>query len=253
MNKRVLVAGGTGRVGRVVVERLRDTGVQLRVLSRGRHPTDSASTVQYVTGDVTTGAGLAEALDGVDTVVACVDPVDRLVPAVLAASTPHLVYISIVGIEKVPFSYYRRKLADEKLIADSGVPWTVLRTTQFHDFVGAGLRMLAKPPVMVLPAGWSFQPVDPREVGTALAELAQDEPAGRVPDMGGPQVLTVGELARQYLAAIGKRRLTVSLPVPGRVARAFCSGGHLAPDRAIGTVPFARYLDEIAADLPRRR
>ncbi|MEB3022777.1 SDR family oxidoreductase [[Mycobacterium] crassicus] len=244
MVKRVLVAGGTGRVGRIVVQRLHDAGAQVRVLSRGRHRADSASAVQYVTGDVTTGAGLAEALDGVDAVVACVDPMDHLVPAALAAGTPHLVYISIVGIEKVPFSYYQRKLADEKLIAESGVPWTVLRTTQFHDFVGAGLRMLAKSPVMPLPAGWSFQPVDAREVGAALAELALGEPAGRVPDMGGPEVLSVGELAGLYLAAVGKHRLRVPLPVPGRVGRAFRSGAHLAPDRAVGAVPFARYLDE---------
>lgn len=248
MTKRILVAGGTGRVGRIVVQRLQDAGAQVRVLSRGRHRDSSPGAVQYATGDVTTGAGLAEALDGVDAVVACVDPLDRLADAARAAGTPHLVYISIVGIEKVPFSYYQRKLADEKLLAESGVPWTVLRTTQFHDFVAAGLRMLAKSPVMLLPAGWSFQPVDPREVGATLAELALGEPAGRVPDMGGPQVLGVGELARQYLTAAGKRRLRVSLPVPGRVGGAFRSGGHLAPDRAVGTVPFARYLAETAMD-----
>lgn len=244
MAKRVLVAGGTGTVGRVAVDHLLDAGIQVRVLSRGRRAPGRA---EQVIGDIKTGAGLAEAIRDVDTVLACVDPVDKLVQAAVAAGTPHLVYISIVGIDRVPFSYYQRKLADERLISDSGLPWTVLRATQFHDLVAAALRALAAPPVMVVPAGWSFQPIDVRDVGAALADLAQGEPAGRVPDMGGPQVLAITELARQYLAAAGKRRPIVSVPVPGQVARAFRAGGHLAQDRAVGTIPFRRYLDELAA------
>lgn len=244
---RILVAGGTGAVGKVVVDQLLGTDTQVRVLSRGRRPQGATDRVQYVVGDVTTGAGLAEAIDGVDTVVACLDPVDRLVEAAVHAHQPHLVYISIVGIDRVPFRYYRRKLADEQLIAASGLPWTVLRATQFHDLVAAALRMSAALPVMAVPAGWSFQPIDVRDVGARLADLAQAEPAGRVPDLGGPQVVPIGELARQYLAAAGKRRPVVSVPTVGRVARAFRSGGHLCPDRAVGTIPFDRYLTELMA------
>ncbi|HET9874196.1 MAG TPA: SDR family oxidoreductase [Mycobacterium sp.] len=246
MTQRILVAGGTGTVGRVVVDQLLDAGVQVRVLSRGHRPQGSTGQVQQVIGDVKTGAGLTEAISGVDTVVACLDPVDRLVEAAVAAGKPHLVYISIVGIDRVPFSYYQRKLADEQLISDSGLRWTVLRATQFHDLVAAALRVLSAPPVMVVPAGWSFQPIDVRDVGVRLADLAQGEPGERVPDIGGPQVLPITELARQYLAAMGKRRPIVSMPVPGRVARAYRSGGHLAPDRAVGTIPFEHYLDELS-------
>ncbi len=245
MATRILVAGGTGTLGRVVVQNLVAAGADVRVLSRGRRPHDPADRVRYVVGDVTTGAGLPEAFDGVETVVACLDPVDRLVQAALAAGRPHLIYISIVGIDRVPFGYYQRKLADEKLIAASGLPGTVLRATQFHDLVVAALRVLAFSPVLVVPRGWSFQPIDVRDVAARLAELALGEPAGRVPDMGGPQVLGVAELARRYLAAAGKRRPVLSVPLPGRVARAYRSGGHLAPDRAVGTITFDRYLQEM--------
>lgn len=247
MAKRILVAGGTGTVGRVVVDRLLDAGVQVQVLSRGRRPSGPTDQVRYVVGDVKTGAGLAVALSGVDAVVACLDPIDRLVEAALQAGKPHLVYISIVGIDRVPFRYYRRKLADEQLLASSGLPWTVLRATQFHDLVAAALRVLAIPPVLLVPSGWRFQPIDVRDVGARLADLAQSEPAGHVDDLAGPQVLPVTELARKYLAAMGKRRLVGSVPLPGRVAGAFRSGGHLAPDRAVGTISFDQYLAEMSA------
>ncbi len=234
-------------MGRAVVDQLSDGGVEVLVLSRGRRSPAPGGQARHVTGDVRTGERLAEAVSGVDTIVACVDQVDRLVEAALGAGKPHLVYISIVGIDRVPLGYYQRKLADERLIANSGLPWTVLRATQFHDLVAAMLRVLAVPPVMAVPAGWSFQPIDVADVGARLAALAQGEPAGRVPDIAGPQVLPITELARRYLAAVGKRRPVVPIPLPGRVARAYRSGNHLAPDRAVGAISFDRYLDELSA------
>jgi uncharacterized protein YbjT (DUF2867 family) len=237
----ILITGGTGTVGRVVVQHLLDAGRQVRVLSRGHRRTGPA---QHVTGDVRTGDGLTGAVEGVDTIVQCVDPAHRVVKAALRAGTPHLVYISIVRVDRVPLGYYRRKLADERLISGSGLSWTVLRSTQFHDLVAMMLRMLAKPPAMVVPAGWSFQPVDVREVGARLAALALGEAAGRVPDMAGPEVRTVEDLARSYLTAVGKPRPIISVRLPGRVARAYRAGGHLAPERAVGTIPFEQYLGE---------
>jgi uncharacterized protein YbjT (DUF2867 family) len=119
----------------------------------------------------------------------------------------------------------------------------VLRATQYHDLVALLLRILATPPLMIVPA-WSFQPVDVRDVGARLAALALVEPAGRVPDIAGREVLPITDLARRYLAALGKHRVVVSVPLPGRIARGYRAGGNLAPDRAVGTIPFERYLDE---------
>ncbi len=251
MTSRVLVTGGTGVLGRVVVDRLVASGADVRILSRGRRR-HRRSDVEHVLGDLRTGAGLDAAVAGVDTIVQCAEHVDHLVAAANQAGSPHLVYTSIVGVDRVPFGLYRRKLADEELIATSGLPWTVLRATQFHDLIAVLLRMLAKLPVMPRPAGWSFQPVDVREVAEQLARLALGEPAGRAPDFGGPQVRPVTDLARSYLAMVGKRRPLLPVRLPGRVFRAYRAGGHLAPDHASGTITFEQYLTEqlAAGDVP---
>ncbi|MGA8548550.1 MAG: NAD(P)H-binding protein [Mycobacterium sp.] len=241
MTKRVLVVGGTGVLGRAVVDQLLTSGASVRILSRGRR-THQHNDAEHVTGDLRTGDGLDAAVAGVDTIVQCSEHVDHLVEAAKQAGSPHLVYTSIVGSDRVPV--YRRKVADEELVARSGLPWTVLRATQFHDLIAMLLRMLAKPPIMALPAGWSFQPVDVREVGTRLAELALGEPTGRAPDFGGPEVRAVSDLARSYLAMVGKHRLILPILLPGRVFRAYRAGGHLAPDHAQGTVTFEEYLSE---------
>jgi uncharacterized protein YbjT (DUF2867 family) len=247
---RILITGGTGTVGRVVARRLLDSGARVRILSRGRRspgatgPTGPTGAAEYVIGDVKTGDGLAEAIADVDTVVHCVDPAHHVVDEALRAERPHVVYVSIVGVDRIPLGYYRRKLADEQLISTSGLPWTVLRATQFHDLVAVMLRGLAAPPVMIVPAGFSFQPIDVRDVGRQLAALALAGPAGRVPDIAGPDVLPITDLARRYLAAVGKRRTVVPVALPGRVAGGYRAGGNLAPDRAVGTIPFDSYLEE---------
>lgn len=251
MPKHILVTGGTGTLGRAVVQRLLDSGAQVRILSRGRRAAGSPDQAAYVIGDVKTGAGLDEAIAGVDAVVTCVDPVRHVLGAALRAGRPHLVYTSIVGIDRIPLGYYRRKLADEESISASGLPWTVLRATQFHDLVAVMLRGLAALPIMAVPAGFRFQPVDVRDVGARLADLALAEPAARVPDIAGPEVLPVAELARRYLSATGKRRPIAPIAVPGRIARGYRAGGNLAPERAVGTITFDRYLKErLAAGNP---
>jgi uncharacterized protein YbjT (DUF2867 family) len=243
MTNRVLVVGGTGVLGRTVVDQLLSSGANVRVLSRGRRR-NRHSDIEHVCGDLRSGAGLDTAVSGIDTIVQCAEHVDRLVAAAKRAGSRHLVYTSIVGIDRVPFGLYRRKLADEELIAASGLPWTVQRATQFHDLIAALLRMLAKLPVIALPAGISFQPVDVREVGERLAYLALGEPVGRATDFGGPQIRELSDLAGSYLAMVGKRRPIMPVRLPGRVFRAYRAGGHLAPEHADGTVTFEQYLTE---------
>lgn len=243
MTNSVLVTGGTGTVGRIVVDQLTAAGKDVRVLSRGRRQTQR-SDVEHVVGDVQTGAGLDAALDGVDTIAHCVYPTEHLVAAAKRAGSPHLLYVSIVGIDRVPFALYRKMLANERTIAESGLPWTVLRATQFHDLIAFVLRVLAKPPVMALPSGLRFQPVDVRDVGQRLAGLALGEPIGRAPDFGGPQARTLDDLARSYLAIVGRRRPMVPIRLPGKVFGGIRGGGLLTPEHAAGTVTFEQYLDE---------
>jgi len=240
-------------VGRVVVDSLTAAGKEVRVLSRGRRPQQSTA-IRHVVGDVQTGDGLDAAMDGVDTIVHCVYPSEHLVAAAKRAGAPHLVYVSIVGIDRVPFALYRMMLANERLIAESGLPWTVLRATQFHDLIAFMLRMLAKPPVLALPSGLRFQPVDVRDVGAQLAQLALGEPIGRAPDIGGPQARGLDDLARSYLAIVGKRRPIVPVRLPGKVFGGIRAGGLLTPEHAAGTITFEEYLGEhvAAGQLPYR-
>ncbi|AGP63902.1 hypothetical protein OEM_23670 [Mycobacterium intracellulare subsp. yongonense 05-1390] len=253
MTNSVLVTGGTGTIGHIVVDQLTAAGKDVRVLSRGRRPNQRAD-VEHVVGDVQTGAGLDAALDGVDTIVHCVYPTENLVAAAKRAGSPHLLYVSIVGIDRVPFAFYRRMLANERTIAGSGVPWTVLRATQFHDLIAFVLRLLAKPPVMALPSGLKFQPVDVRDVGERLAGLALGEPIGRAPDFGGPQARTLDDLARSYLAIAGRRRPMAPIRLPAKVFGGIRGGGLLTPEHAAGTITFEQYLEEqqAAGRLPYR-
>ncbi|MFJ8931071.1 SDR family oxidoreductase [Streptomyces sp. NPDC102364] len=238
----ILVTGGTGTLGRLVTERLRAAGHEVRVLSRHSEP--------YAVDLREGGPALDRAVTGVDTIVHCATTqtggdekaAAKLIEAARRAEVPHLLYISIVGVDEVPFPYYKAKLAVERLVEESGLGWTVLRATQFHDLVATIVRVAAKLPVVLLPSGVSDQPIEVAEVADRLAELAQLPPAGRVEDMGGPEVLAFADLARTYLKAAGKRRPVVSVPLAGKAYRAFRAGGHLAPERAVGKVTFAEYL-----------
>ncbi|WP_329215500.1 SDR family oxidoreductase [Streptomyces sp. NBC_01485] len=235
----ILVTGGSGTLGRLVTQRLRADGHEVRVLSRHSEP--------YAVDLREGGAGLDAAVAGVDTIVHCASTprggdeqaAANLIAAARRAGVEHLVYISIVGVDRVPFGYYKTKLAVEKLVAESGLGWTVLRATQFHDLLVQVLQGLAKVPVMVLPAGVSDQPV---EVADRLAELATGAPAGRVDDMAGPEVRTFESFARAFLKASGRRCAVVNVPLWGAAYRGFRAGGHLAPERAVGKGTFEDYL-----------
>ena len=97
------------------------------------------------------------------------------------AGMRHLVYISVVGADRIPvasgidramFGYFASKLAAEQIVADSGLPWTTLRATQFHDLILMTVQQMARLPVIPVPAGFRFQPIDAGEVATRLVELA---------------------------------------------------------------------------------
>ncbi len=258
MTSPTLVTGGTGTLGRQVVPRLRAAGAEIRVLSRRVRPAEEG--VELLTGDLMTGEGIEAAVDGARTIVHCAgsgkgddEATRNLVRAVSAqGGRPHLVYISVVGADRIPivgaadramFGYFGFKLAAERVVAGSGLPWTTLRATQFHDLILMVARQLAKLPVMPVPAGFRFQPVDADEVAARLVELAFGEPAGLVPDLAGPRVYRTAELIRGYLRASGRRRRpTVPIWLPGKAARAVREGANLAPDRAVGKRTWEEFL-----------
>ena len=227
MTSPILVTGGTGTLGRQVVSRLQQAGHEVRVLSRRSRGSQDGPISQdgpvFATGDLATGEGLSAAVRGVGTIVHCASnrrgdakATRNLVQAAAQQQSPHLVYISIVGVDRFPRGYYKAKLDAEGVIADSGMPWTTLRATQFYELIRNGASRLAKLPVIPVPAGFVVQPVDSGEVATRLTELTLGEPCGRVPDMAGPQVLAFADLIRTYLQATGRRpRPVVPIWTPG--------------------------------------
>jgi uncharacterized protein YbjT (DUF2867 family) len=251
----VLVTGGAGTLGRELVAILADGGHDVRVMSRRQR--SGGERRQPVVADLATGAGVTDAVRGADVVVHCatspfrrVQEVDvegtrRLVGAARVAGATHLVYVSIVGIDRQPLgklNYYGVKLACERIVEESGLPFTILRATQFHDLIHLMLKPLSKLPVVPVSRGFQFQPVHAPEVAIRLAELVARGPSGRVADMGGPQVRRLDDLARAYLHAIGKHRAVVEVPVPAPFARGFREAQNCCPDHADGTVTWEQYL-----------
>jgi uncharacterized protein YbjT (DUF2867 family) len=258
MTSPILVTGGTGTLGRQVVARLREAGCDVRVLSRRTH--EAADGIDYVTGDLLKDEGVQAAVDGAGIIVHCAgsnkgddEATRNLVRAASRAGTQHLVYISVIGADRIPlvsgidrtmFGYFGSKLAAERVVTDSGLPWTTLRAAQFHDLILMVAQQMTKLPVIPVPAGFRFQPVDAGEVAAGLVELALGPPAGLAPDIAGPRVYTMADLLRAYLQARRQHRLMVPVPLPGQAARAFRAGANLAPERAVGRRTWEEFLAE---------
>jgi uncharacterized protein YbjT (DUF2867 family) len=248
----VVVTGGSGTFGRHLVPLLEKAGHEVRVLSRrpgaGTH-----------VGDLTTGEGLGPVLAGADVVVHAASDTrrfgrtdERQTATLLSASSgvQHLLYLSIVGVDALPYPYYRRKLACERLVEEGSVPWTILRATQFHELLAMLFTPLDRLPVAPLPLDFRCQPVAAAEVAEQVATLAEAAPSGRAPDFGGPLVSTFGELAREWRRQRGRPLRLVNLPIPGRVARGFCQGANTCPDHAKGRQTFAEFAADQATEGP---
>jgi uncharacterized protein YbjT (DUF2867 family) len=267
MTSNILVTGGTGTLGRLVVPLLQQADRRVRVLSR--HGRGSVEGVEFVTGDLATGQGVAAAVEGVDTIVHLAggprgdgDKARSLVRAASRAGSPHLVYISVVGADRIPvvsaidralFGYFASKRAAEHVVENSGLPWTMLRATQFYDLVLIVARAMSKLPVVPVPAGARFQPVDTGDVADRIIELSLGAPAGLVPDIAGPTVYGMDELVRSYLRATHRRRPVMSVPLAGRAYRAVRAGAVLAPDGAIGKRSWEDFLAAQVAAMPVAR
>src|SRR5258708_4966376 len=224
-NELILVTGGTGNLGRRVVDRLRKAGRNVRVLSRGVH--EATDGIEYAVGDLAKGEGVEAAVEGASIVIHCAGvgkikedsaQARNLVKAAKHAGVKHFVTISVVGADRIPvksgvdpamFAYFASHLANERVVAESGLPWTNLRATQFHDgFILAMVRRMSKLPIVPLPAESRFQPVDTDEVADNLVQLALGTPAGPAPDNCGPQSSDAENLMRTSPPAVGDRGST---------------------------------------------
>lgn len=249
----VLVTGGTGVLGSALVPRLKDAGYTVRITSRRPASANTDLEVEWAQVDMATGSGVAPAVSDVDVIVHAASDVskaeeidvrgtERLLERAREAGVSHVIYISIVGVDKIPFGYYQHKLAAERLIEISDVPWSILRATQFHTFIDTLLQPLKWLPIAPLPTDFQAQPIDPDDVAERLCECIEEGPAGRLPDIGGPAVHRLGDLAQTWLSARRLRRWVFRLPLPGQVAAGFRQGHNTVPENKYGAITWDEWL-----------
>lgn len=242
---RIAVAGGTGTVGRHVVEAARARGHEVVVLSR------SAGV------DVLTGQGLGAAVERADAVIDTVNATTlstrkavafferttaRLLDAGERAGVRHHVTLSIVGIDAIATSYYAGKLAQERLVAASAVPHTIARTSQFHEFAQQIASQTTLGPLTVVPRTLT-RPVAASEVAEHLVTIAEGAPQGRATDLVGPRDEVLADMVRRMYAERGIRRRVLEMRFPGAYGRGLASGALRGDDSAqTATISFDDWL-----------
>jgi uncharacterized protein YbjT (DUF2867 family) len=245
----VLITGATGTLGHRVVGEATEAGHKVRALSRRDHV--GYTGVHWHQGDLLSGAGIDGAVDGIDTVIHCATQGTRskdvvsatnLISAARRAGVDNIIYVSIVGIDRIPMGYYESKLRVEQALDASGLGHTIIRVTQFHDLIATMFSVQRFSPALIAIKGVRFQPIDTCDVATHLVSLIDDGPKGRVEDIGGPAVYDHDELGRMYLRSLNSPRRVLALPVPGSIVAGLKSGANLVPSNPIGKIGFAEYL-----------
>jgi uncharacterized protein YbjT (DUF2867 family) len=249
----VLVTGGTGTLGRTVVMLLRQSGHRARIFSR--HPRGHVDAVQ---GDLRTGAGLDRAMLGIDAIVhaatsargsltarADIKATRRLTARAKQEKVQHLVFVSIVGIDDSSYPYFRTKVIAERIIKESGVPWSILRATHFHELMETFMKGFSTVPgLTMIPFSWQFQPVSSLEVAQRVVDVTLQGPQQMLPDFGGPEIRDFKNLAESWLKARHERRRLVNLRVPFNFSKQWNEGRVLTPDHKDGKLTFEQYLAE---------
>lgn len=248
---RIAVAGATGNIGTLTVTALERAGNDVVKISRS------------LGVDLTTGAGLDAALDGVDAVIDATNgPVGspaevvayfgsttrNLLAAEHRAGVRHHVLLSIAGAARVADNaHYAGKREQERLVAEGPVPWTIVPATQFHDFAemvaGIGEHDGTAPIAPLL-----VQPIAPADVAAILAELAVGAPQGRYRDIAGPDTEDLVDMARRTLEARGRKVKLV--PTWSTVFGLSMSGNALLPeaDARLAPTTFTEWLAGVRAD-----
>lgn len=241
---KIAIAGGTGQAGAQAALVARERGHEVIVLARSEGV------------DLVSGAGAAAALEGVDAIIDASgvrpgdDPVafhEAVVRTLVGERPPHLVVLSIVNCDRAgDYPLYVGKLAQERTAEASGIPLTIARTTQFHEFAAQMWRIGARGPLHFSPR-MRTQPVAVREVGAHLVDLAEAQPVGRAADLGGPREESLVEMVRRYARASGAGRFVIPINLGGAFGRAQRDGSLLpGPDALQGSQTFDEWVARIS-------
>lgn len=241
---KIAVIGGTGLIGSQVVKLLASAGHEAVPHSPS-------------TGlDLITGKGLAEALTGADVVVNLTNSptfdeaspeffrttMDNLLAAAKEAGVGHAVILSIVGAELVPdLVYYQAKVLQEDILKAGPIPWSIVRATQFFEFVGAVLSWTTDGDTVRLPST-PIQPMASADVAQAVAEVAAGTPLNTTRNVAGPEVFTLDDLARVFLKATGDNRTVVPDQSAGMFAAVPGKAIIAGPDAILAKTTYQDFL-----------
>ena len=251
----VLVTGGTGTFGRHAARLLAERGHAVRVFSL-RNGGEVPAGTDGVWGNLATGEGLADAVAGVEWILhaasdayknrgaADVEATRRLLDAA-PEMLQHMVYVSIVGVDRIPYRYYRNKLACERLVEQGRVPFTIFRATQFHEFAESMLRRLERFVIAPAPLGIKAQLVAAAEAAEAAVHALEAQPAQGHIEFGGPEVLSGREILATWREQRRRPRAVVPLPLIGRVWAGFKAGWNTTPGHAGGRQTWRDYVAAI--------
>ncbi|WP_057936141.1 SDR family oxidoreductase [Algoriphagus resistens] len=212
----ILITGGSGNLGKQLVKTLYNKGYSITVLST-KDNTELPENISLLMGDLTKAESLKNKLNNFELIVHCAsNPKDsenvdykgtlNLLQAIDPKRIVHFLYISIVGVDKSPYPYYQNKSMTENILKKSTVPFTILRITQFHDFV---LHRILEPLVdpdktmIKIPRQMSFQSIDIKDAADIIAEVVET-PQHATIEVGGPEVLSMYEIATLYLKQVGR-------------------------------------------------
>ena len=246
---KILVTGSTGQLGTALLKQLQGLDYQVKITSR-RKPV--GVDFPWVYSDLLSGEGLEEAVKDVDVIIhAATSPIKNSKSIEVAgfgnllSKLQHIklfIYPSIVGIEKIPFHYYRLKYKAEELLKNSSVPYTIARATQFHSFVES--LFISKPffKRYIIPGRIKFQSVDINEFARYLIDLANKGPQGKLDDFCGPDIMTLREMAELKIKVNNETNDVLSIPFSGKLYNSLIEGKNTNPIQKKGIITFEEYL-----------
>ncbi|MGA8116413.1 MAG: NAD(P)H-binding protein [Actinocatenispora sp.] len=258
----VLVTGANGHLGRKVLDLLKG---KYRIRAMARRPPGAERDVEWVAGDLATGGGIREAMTGANLVVHAatlspaaqrgyprpgdfrhsptdvdVEGTQRLLDEAERVGIEHFLHVSVVGAAHPRRGYLGVKHLAEDAVRAAGTPWSILRATPFHWLVDRMLTRAARLPALPVPADLPVQPADHADFAQYLVDCLGEGPGRQRQDFGGPDILRLGELVRQWSEVRRRSLRLVGLPTPARLSAA--AADFTCPNGRLGTTSWSAWL-----------
>ncbi|MEO8514035.1 MAG: SDR family oxidoreductase [Ignavibacteria bacterium] len=250
--KNILITGASGTLGKQLCKVLTSHNIPYIAISRNEVDIEPPAKWMYI--DLNSGEGLEKLPRQIDTVIhlasnasnknSASDPelTNEMLKFSRAKKVSHFIYMSIVGIDKIPYPYYEQKLHSENLVISGNLPYTIFRATQFHQLIDFFLSNSLKFPIALLQKKFKFQPIDPKSVAKKLYEISQGDPVTGIVNLGGPEILTYGEMYTDWLKAKDRKAFVINLPAIGNRSKAFVNGYNTCSEKDSQGATWKEYL-----------